>query len=502
MKPELLAPGGSFLSAYYAFQAGADGVYLGMREFSARKAAANFSLEQLRRLLGVARERGGKVYLALNTVVRERELPRAAEILYQAESLGLDGVIVQDLGIAELARRHFPSLVLHASTQMAVHNSAGLRAARQLGFRRVILSRELDLETIRALRAENPDIELEVFIHGALCYSFSGLCLASWALTGRSGNRGDCAQVCRSLFGSEDGEGFFFSSRDLYLGPAVRELAALGIDALKIEGRMKGPEFVFHTVKLYRAILDRGEELAGEELAELERRSALGFAREQTRAYWRAPRGERLIDSDFPGHRGAPLGAVESVRGGWAALRLEADLSLRDGLQYFPEGAGRDPVQFSVRGIRQVGPGGALRPARPDRGGAAPLRQLRPGRRAGRGTGRVPAFFALPGPAPAQGRRVPPLPGALRSRGRAERRGRCWGRRQAAGSAWRCRPASGSSPGKPRSRWSAPPNGGTSPRSWRRCSRSRGTACSPWRAWSWPTAPGCPTTRCSCRRRR
>ncbi len=218
MKPELLAPGGSFHSAYYAFQAGADGVYLGMREFSARQAAVNFTPEQLRRLLGVARERGGRVYLALNTVVREQELPRAAETLNWAQELGLDGVIVQDLGVAELARRHFPSLVLHASTQMAVHNAAGLRVARELGFRRVILSRELDLDTIRGLRQGNPDIELEVFIHGALCYSFSGLCLASWALTGRSGNRGDCAQICRSLFRSEDGEGYFFSSRDLYLG--------------------------------------------------------------------------------------------------------------------------------------------------------------------------------------------------------------------------------------------------------------------------------------------
>jgi putative protease len=354
VKPELLAPGGSFLSAYYAFQAGADGVYLGMQEFSARKAAANFTPEQLRRLLGVARQRGGKVYLALNTVVRESELPRAAGILHLAESLGLDGVIVQDLGIAELARRHFPSLALHASTQMAVHNAAGLRMARELGFRRVILARELDLDSIRRLREGNPGIELEVFIHGALCYSFSGLCLASWALTGRSGNRGDCAQICRSRFRSEDGRrGYFFSCRDLYLGPEVCELAALGIDALKIEGRMKSPEYVFHTVKLYRAILDRGPQLGGEELAELERRSALGFARERTRAYLRNPGGERLIDAEFPGHRGALLGTVQAARGGWVALRLEADLCLRDGLQYFPEGA--EPVQFSVQAIRRGG---------------------------------------------------------------------------------------------------------------------------------------------------
>jgi putative protease len=335
-KPELLAPGGSFLSAYYAFQAGADGVYLGMKEFSARKAAANFTPEQLRRLLGVARERGGRVYLALNTVVREEELPRAAETLFWAETLGLDGVIVQDLGVVELARRHFPALPLHASTQMAVHNSQGLAAAREMGLRRVILARELDFAAIRALREQNPDIELEVFIHGALCYSFSGLCLASWALTGRSGNRGDCAQVCRSLFRSQDGEGFFFSCRDLYLGPEVLRLAEIGIDALKIEGRMKSPEYVFHTVKLYREILDRAGELPPAELAELERRSALGFARKRTPGYFHDLRGERLLETRHPGHR------------------LEADLSLRDGLQFFPAGDG-GPVQFSVRGLRRDG---------------------------------------------------------------------------------------------------------------------------------------------------
>jgi putative protease len=354
-RPELIAPGGSFLAAYYAFQAGADGVYLGMKEFSARRGAANFSLEQLRRILGVARERGGRVYLALNTVVREQELERAAEMLFWAESLGLDGVIVQDLGIYELARSHFPGLPLHASTQMALHNTTGLQEARRLGFRRVILARELDLETIRRLRAENPGLELEVFIHGALCYSFSGLCLASWALTGRSGNRGDCAQICRSLFSSEEGQGYFFSCRDLFLGREVLKLMEIGIDAFKIEGRMKSPEYVHHTVRLYRAIIDRGADLPAGELAELERKAALGFARKRTSGYLRGLKGEALLDHEFPGHRGAPLGTVEAVHGGLAAVRLEADLSLRDGLQYFPDGGANDPVQFSVHRMLQDG---------------------------------------------------------------------------------------------------------------------------------------------------
>ena len=199
-RPELLAPGGSFHAAYHAIEAGADGVYLGLRDFSARKAAANFDFEQLARIRGLAGDRGRRVYVALNTVVRDDEIGRLAEILARLEALAVDGVIVQDLGVAALARRHFPSLALHASTQMAVHNAAGLAELVQLGFRRVILSRELTLAEIADLRRARPDLELEVFVHGALCYSFSGVCLASWALTGRSGNRGDCAQICRGRF--------------------------------------------------------------------------------------------------------------------------------------------------------------------------------------------------------------------------------------------------------------------------------------------------------------
>lgn len=364
-RPELLAPGGSFLAAYYAFEAGADSVYLGLKEFSARKAAVNFSLEQLRRILGVARERGRRVYLALNTVVREQELERAAEALFWAESLGVDGVIVQDLGVYELARRHFPRLALHASTQMAVHNVAGLRTLRELGFQRAILARELGLDEIRLLREAQTGVELEVFVHGALCYSVSGLCLASWALTGRSGNRGDCAQICRSLFrvdgGQEDGgprrpeEGHFFSCRDLYVGKEVLRLIDAGVSAFKIEGRMKSPEYVYNTVRLYRALIDRGETIPAQEYAELERKAALGFAREQTRGYLHNPRGEAVLDPAFPGHRGAVLGRVDAASGNGVRLRLEADLSLRDGLGYFPPSGARDPLVFSVRAIQKDG---------------------------------------------------------------------------------------------------------------------------------------------------
>jgi U32 family peptidase len=362
-KPELLSPAGSFSAAYHAFQAGADAVYLGLREFSARKAAQNFTREQLRRVRRMAADQGRRVYVAINTVVGDAEMPRLAETLCWLEALAVDAVIVQDIGVCELMARHFPRLTVHASTQMAIHNEAGLRVAEDLGIRRVILSRELPLERIGELRAAHPGIELEVFIHGALCYSFSGICLASWALTGRSGNRGDCAQICRSLFrGSAEkdtergrsgacADGHYFSCRDLFIGREALKLADMGIDGLKIEGRMKSPEYVFNVTRLYRQILDRGAGLPEEEYRELLRRADLGFARGKTTGWLHDPAGDSLIEQRWPGHRGASMGTVEAVQGREILLRLGADLSVRDGVGYFLPGVDA-PVIFSVGRVR------------------------------------------------------------------------------------------------------------------------------------------------------
>ncbi|HVP19880.1 MAG TPA: peptidase U32 family protein, partial [Spirochaetia bacterium] len=304
--PELLAPGGSFAAARQAFEAGADGVYLGLSEFSARKAATNFSLEQLRRIRELAGKLGRRIYVAMNTVIRDEEMERFASLLAWLEALDVDGVIVQDLGACLLLCRSFPRLAVHASTQMAIHNDSGLRFAEELGIRRVILSRELPLERIRELRARHPGIELEVFIHGALCYSFSGVCLASWALTGRSANRGDCAQICRSTFceegdgGRRHGEGSHFSCRDLSLGTDVLKLAEIGIDALKIEGRMKSPEYVFHVTRLYREILDKGSALSEADLEELQKNANVTFSRERTKGFLHSPRGRALLTGRYP----------------------------------------------------------------------------------------------------------------------------------------------------------------------------------------------------------
>jgi putative protease len=358
-KPELLAPGGSFLAAFHAFNAGADGVYLGLTSFSARAAAQNFTLEQLRRIRQLALDRSRKVYVTLNTIVREEEMRDLRETLSWLEALRVDGVIVQDLGVCDLVRREFPGIEVHASTQMGVHNDSGLRVAEDLGIRRAVLSRELPLERIRALRERHPRIELEVFIHGALCYSFSGACLASSALTGRSGNRGDCAQVCRSVFradgppgGSEPGH--LFSTRDLFLGRGVLKLAEIGIDALKIEGRMKSPEYVFNVTRLYREVLDRGDGIPAAEYDELVRKSELGFSRTRTPGWFPSALGVRLLEPGAPGHRGAFIGRVEEVRDRWITFRLAGDLSLHDGLAFIPPGSAAQAA-FPVLGILKEG---------------------------------------------------------------------------------------------------------------------------------------------------
>ncbi len=353
--PELLAPGGSFLSALYAFEAGADGVYLGLKEFSARAAAQNFSLEQLRRIRQLAADRGRRVYVTVNTVIRDEELPRLRETLAWLEALRVHGVIVQDLGVCDMVRREFPGLPLHASTQMGIHNDGGLETAQEMGVRRAILSRELPLERIRSLRERHPGIEVEVFIHGALCYSFSGACLASWALTGRSGNRGECAQVCRSRFTADSGAaGHLFSTRDLFLGRDVLELARAGVDALKIEGRMKSPEYVFHVTRLYREVLDQGEALPHARYEELVRNAELGFSRTKTSGWFRTALGARLLEPGAPGHRGAFLGNVSSVQGRQVELRLEGDLSLRDGVGFLLAG-GQGLAAFPVLSIMRAG---------------------------------------------------------------------------------------------------------------------------------------------------
>jgi len=267
---ELLSPAGSMEALRAAVQNGADAVYLGYDAFNARMGAHNFTVDELQQAVVYCHVRGVKVHLTLNTLVSDREMPRAAEVVRTAALLGVDAFIVQDLGVAQLVRELAPDAVLHASTQMSIHSLEGVQQAAELGFRRVVLARELPREEIARIARRSP-VELEVFVHGALCMCYSGQCYLSSVIGRRSGNRGQCAQPCRLPYGYgrfEDTR-YPLSLRDNCLIGELDELSRMGIASVKIEGRMKRPEYVAIVTKLYRAALD-GKHVTPEDLQQLE----------------------------------------------------------------------------------------------------------------------------------------------------------------------------------------------------------------------------------------
>jgi U32 family peptidase len=370
-RPELLAPAGGLDAGLAALQYGADAVYLGLKRYSARADAQNFTLDELDRFLGHARALtpARRVFVAVNTLVLDGELDGLVDTLGDLADLGADAIIVQDLGVARLARRHFPELELHASTQLAAHSRAAVETLRDLGFARVTLAREMTLEELRDA-ASVPGVEVESFLHGALCYAYSGLCLFSSHLLGRSGNRGSCAYPCRdrwevtSLDGPPLAErlrsGFAFSMKDLALPDHVGALRDAGVACLKIEGRKKGPTYVAAAVDFYRRLLDGT--LPPGERAEREADLQATFARPWTTLYLDSHQEKDVADRDVVGHRGAPLGNVEAVvrSGGGPAIRFRTARALarHDGLQVEIPGLDR-PFGFGVASLRVVSRGAA-----------------------------------------------------------------------------------------------------------------------------------------------
>ena len=295
MSLELLSPAGSPESLTAAVQAGADAVYLGFGPFNARRNAKNFSLSGLRDAAAYCHLRGAKVYLTLNTLVSDRELPLAAETAAQAVEAGVDAILVQDLGVARLLRDACPDVPLHASTQMTVHSLDGIKACADLGMSRVVLARELSRSAIADLCARSP-LEIEVFVHGALCMCYSGQCHLSAVLGGRSGNRGLCAQPCRLAFRwpGDRRDSRPLSLKDLSLAGHLRELEDMGVACLKIEGRMKRPEYVSVVTGIYAAALRENREPTAEELRQLEAAfSRQGF----TQGYYLDRKGSAMFGS-------------------------------------------------------------------------------------------------------------------------------------------------------------------------------------------------------------
>lgn len=355
---ELLAPAGSFETALAAFEYGADAVYLGLDAFSARASAVNFSPAELADILSVSRARGRKVYVTFNTLLADDELPEAVEKLAILEELAPDALIVQDLGVTRLIRKNFPALTLHASTQLVAHNLEGVLALKELGFKRVVLARELPIADIRSI-AQRCGCEIEVFVHGALCYSLSGLCLFSAMEKHRSGNRGRCAYCCRLAYTDGGGRRALpFSMKDLRLDDRLDALREAGVSSLKIEGRMKSPLYVASVVQRYRDLLDGGGSWTTREDLETV------FSRATTHLYadgWRQ-KPEALIDPVNLGHQGTPIGAVKRVtkdRDGrtWLRFHTSRTIEKHDGLQFAVAGAsaltdGARPLGMGVLEMR------------------------------------------------------------------------------------------------------------------------------------------------------
>ena len=364
--PELLAPAGSTDAFRAAIAAGADAVYLSGKRFGARRFAQNFSEEEIAESIAYAHARGVRVYVTVNTLVHDRELPDALAYLVRLYAAGVDAVLVQDTGLAALAREIVPGLVLHASTQLTIHNAEGVRWAHAMGFSRVVLARELPLTEVDAIAraTAGTGIGLEVFAHGALCYSYSGQCLLSSVIGGRSGNRGMCAQPCRKPYAlvtakATDRYGrpvdpkdqpvpgpYLLSPKDLCTYRDIPTLVHSPVAALKIEGRMKSPEYVAIVVATYRRALDAA---AAGTFAPDEREIrnlSLAFSRGFTRGYLFGDKKGNLMARDRPDNRGVLIGTVtrDDRAGRHAIVRPDRPVTLRpgDGLLFslpgFPEG--------------------------------------------------------------------------------------------------------------------------------------------------------------------
>jgi len=335
-KPELLAPAGSLESFFAAMEKGADAVYAGLNEFSARAKAKNFNISRMERVVAYAHSLNRRVYVTLNTLVKEQELPRLVEVLAALSAMGADGIIIQDMAVYRLARNHFPELPIHASTQLTIHNSLGVKELQELGFSRVVLARELHIDEIRAI-AKTTTLGLECFIHGALCFSFSGQCYFSSFLGGHSGNRGRCAQPCRRLYRYRGKEGYYFSPNDFSSIDMLPELVEAGVSSFKIEGRMKSAEYVACVVGAYRMVLDAPPARRPAALAEAKELLKLSFGRVPTRGFLASRQPTDIATPSLSGATGRFLGEIRSIRGSRISFETRDRLHVGDRIRVQPK---------------------------------------------------------------------------------------------------------------------------------------------------------------------
>ncbi|OLR64568.1 U32 family peptidase [Peptoniphilus porci] len=345
-KYELLAPAGDMACLKAAVSAGANAVYLGYDEFSARAKAKNFNKEELIEAINYAHLRNVKIYVTFNILIADFEVKRAMESVKMLYDIGVDALILQDIGIASEIRKNFPDFEVHASTQMAVNNFYGAKLLKNMGFSRVVLAREtpiFELEKIKEL-----DIEVETFIHGALCVSYSGECLMSSMIGGKSGNRGECAQACRKSYEILDFNGNIIGKRLYYISPKdlntlddVAKIIKSGGYSLKIEGRMKNSEYVYTVVSSYKKSLEN--KLTLEDRKDTEQVFNRGF----TKGLFNGDFGNNFISSDRPDNRGVEVGKVIEVTKNLAKVIFDVDIYQGDGIEFLS-----NKGRFGMRSVK------------------------------------------------------------------------------------------------------------------------------------------------------
>jgi len=392
--PELLAPAGDWECARAAIENGADAIYFGLEKFNARMRAQNFTEADLPRLVEALHRRGVKGYVAFNTLVFENEMAQAEQYLRAIISAGVDAAIAQDVGICRLIRQISPDFPIHVSTQMTITSAGGVEFVRELGCNAVVLARECSLKEIEKIQAAQSDsrspgpaaLPLEVFIHGALCVAYSGQCLTSEALGGRSANRGECAQACRLPYDLiADGKPVPLGDRKYLLSPqdlagleVLPDLARAGVASLKIEGRLKSPEYVANITRVYRKALDAlaegraSEATAGGLPLHFDPRPSqyemeMAFSRGLHTGWLRGINNQQLVHGRFGKKRGVYLGQVAAVRRGHVLVRLEGPLKPGDGVVF---DAGRPEEKEEGGRVYHIAVGRASRLSRKRKGGA------------------------------------------------------------------------------------------------------------------------------------
>lgn len=340
-KPELLAPVGSKGALIAALNAGCDAVYLSGYSFGARNFAPNFDLDELVSAISLCHVYGVKVYVTVNTLIKENEVNRFMNYIDFLHQNNVDAVIVQDLGMLDLIRKTYPNLEIHASTQMHIHNLNGVKICEKLGIKRVVLARETNIELIKEIRKKT-SLELEVFVHGALCISYSGQCLMSSLIGGRSGNRGMCAGTCRLPFDVIDKNNkklnknsYPLSTKDLYTLNNIDKLIESGIDSFKIEGRMKRAEYVYLVVSLYRKAIDSYFETGKVNITENDIKELKKiFNRDFTKGFLFNETNDKITNDYRPNHLGIPIGRVINSNNNLIKIKLDDDLNIGDGIRF------------------------------------------------------------------------------------------------------------------------------------------------------------------------